>query len=159
MKKWCLLLAALAATAWGQHPKAGKPPSLAGAWELVLDKSDFGRMPPPKSVVNVITHKEPFLEIKSTVELAQGKYSQTLKYRTTGAQDDNDASGATMTSWSKWFDNEFVIEGEVVAGNKWVRFKERWSLADGGKTLVNNRVMYMAGGEIPQKLVFARKGR
>ncbi len=64
-----------------------------------------------------------------------------------------------MTTWSKWFGREFVIEGEVVAGKQFVRFKERWSLADGGKTLVNNRVMYLPGGEMPQKLVFAKKSK
>lgn len=150
---WFLWAAAVAAAA---DPKASRPPNLSGAWELALEKSDFGRMPPPKSVLNIIEHKEPFLTVNSTLELPQGKYTTVLKYRSTGAQDENDSYGATMTSWSKWFGNEFVIEGEVVAQAKWVRFRERWSLADGGKTLINNRVMIMANGEVPQKLVFIR---
>ena len=132
-------------------------PNLSGVWDLVLDKSDFGKMPPPRSVLNIIEHKEPFLQVNSTMVLPQGKYTALFKYRSTGAQDANDSYGATMTSWSKWFGSEFVIEGEVVAGNKFVRFKERWSLADGGKTLINNRIMYMPTGEVPQKLVFAKK--
>ena len=132
-------------------------PNLSGVWDLVLDKSDFGKMPPPRSVLNIIEHKEPFIQINSTLVLPQGKYTALLKYRSTGARDANDSYGTNMNSWSKWFGNEFVIEGEVVAGNKFVRFKERWSLADGGKTLINNRIMYLPAGEVPQKLVFAKK--
>ena len=157
MRKLGFLLAALAVAAWGQNPKTGKPPSLTGTWTLVLEKSDFGTIPPPKSVVNVIEHKEPFIKFDSVMELPQGQYKATLKYRSTGAQDDNDSYGTSQTSWSKWFGSEFVIEGEIVAKNKWVRFRERWSLADGGKTLINNRVIIMPTREVPQKLVFARK--
>ena len=157
MRKLCLLVAALAVTAWGQNQKTGKPPSLTGTWTLVLEKSDFGSMPPPKSVVNVIEHKEPFIKVDSVMELPQGQFKATMKYRTTAAQDDNDSYGTAMTSWSKWMGDEFVIEGEIVAKQKWVRFRERWSLADGGKTLINNRVIIMPTREVPQKLVFARK--
>jgi hypothetical protein len=154
MRRLCFLLAALAVAA--ADTKTSRPPNLSGAWELVLEKSDFGRMPPPKSVVNIIEHKEPFIQVNSTMELPQGKYTATLKYRSTGAQDENDSYGTAMTTFSKWFGSEFVIEGEVVAKTKWIRFRERWSLADGGQTLINNRVMFMASGEVPQKLVFRR---
>jgi hypothetical protein len=154
MRHVWFLWAALAAVA--ADPKASRPPNLSGTWQLLLEKSDFGRMPPPKSVVNVIEHKEPFITVNSTLELPQGKYTAVLKYRTTGAQDENDSYGTSMTSWSKWSGSEFVIEGEVVAKGKWIRFRERWSLADGGKTFINKRVVFMANGEVPQKLVFRR---
>lgn len=154
MRRWRLSILLLALVAAGAQTR--RIPNLSGTWELVLEKSDFGTLPPPKSVVNVIEHKEPFLTVKSTMVVDKGTFSSTLKYRSTGAQDENDSHGTTMTSWSKWFGDEFVIEGEVVAGKQFVRFRERWSLADGGKTLVNNRLMYLRRGEMPQKLVFRR---
>ena len=146
----------LAAAAWGQ--KAAKP-NLSGTWELDVAKSDFGAMPPPKSVLNIITHKEPFVEMDQTMVLAKGKFNAKLKYRTTAAQDANDSYGTTQTSWSKWFDNVFHIEAEVVAGKQFVRFRERWSLADGGKRLLNDRTVHMASGEIQQKLVYVRAAK
>jgi hypothetical protein len=148
----CLLLLA-ALPAWGQ-----KKPNLSGTWELDLSRSDFGSLPPPKSVVNVIQHKEPFIKVESTMETAQGKFPATLQYRSTGAQDTNSSHGTVMSSWSKWFGDEFVIEGEVVAGTTYIKFKETWKLADAGRTLLVHRVMATPKREIPQKLVFTRKG-
>jgi len=156
MVKWCFVLATVMVAAGNE--KAAKP-NLNGTWELDVSKSDFGDMPPPKSVVNVIVHKEPFITVDSTMVVPQGKFSATLKYRTTAAQDANSSYGAAMTTWSKWFGNEFVIEGEIVVKGKWVRFQERWSLSNRGTMLTNKRVIIMPNREVPQTLVFIKKGK
>lgn len=154
MRKLCLLALALGFVGAAQTSK----PNFSGHWELVLAKSDFGKIPPPKRVTNVVEHREPYIKVKSTMVVEQGEFSADMSYRTTGAEDMNDSHGAVMKTKSRWEQRVLVTEGEVEAGHTIVRFKERWRLVDEGKTWINDRVMVTPGqGEVVQKLVFAKK--
>jgi len=153
VSKLILLLVALAASAPAQ--KAAKP-SFSGAWDLVLAKSDFGKIAPPKKCRYVVEHKEPILKLFTNLVLAEGEYNAEITYRSTGAEDTNESYGVVTRSRSRWENNQLVTDSEVDAKGSKVAYTERWSLADGGKTWINERVVKLSGGDVKQKLVFAR---
>ncbi|MBI3695116.1 MAG: sulfatase-like hydrolase/transferase [Acidobacteria bacterium] len=152
MKRWCVLFLALAWALFAQ----GKP-NFSGTWELVLDRSDFGRIPPPKKSTDVITHREPKIKWKTTLLLPQGQFSEEFNYTTDGAENTNVSQGTTMRSHSRWDQGMLITEFDLYAKGPPTHFTERWRLADGGKTLINERVLVTKRGDVIQRLVYAKK--
>ena len=153
MGKFCLLVLVFCLAAPAQKGK----PNFSGTWELVIEKSDFGSLPPPKKVINVIEHKEPMLTMKSHLSLPQGDYTSDFKYRTSGAEDVNESYSSVMKTRAQWVKQELVIEGDIETRAQVVHYTERWQLLDGGKTLVNNRTVKAGKEDIVQKLVYVKK--
>lgn len=164
MKSLCLLSFALCLLA--QAPKADKAspkpavgrPNFSGAWELLLGRSDFGRIPAPQKVVDVIEHRPPKIKVKSTVALAGKEYTAEMNYTTDGQTNVNfEPGGDRIKSRSRWSGAELVTESEIEIGFDTTKFRERWRLADGGKTFINDRVIASKTGDVVQRLVYARK--
>ena len=152
MKRLCVLFLALAWAVFAQ----GKP-NFSGAWELVLDKSNFGPMPPPKKSTDVITHREPKIKMKSTMVIPQGEFSEEFNYTTDGAENTNVSQGTTMRSHSRWEQGMLITEFDLYVKGTPTHFIERWRLADGGKTLINERTFVTPRGDRLQRLVYAKK--
>ena len=144
-----LLLAALAQTS---HP------NFTGQWEMDLNKSTFGQSAAPKKVTLVITHREPGINVRTTMVVPQGPVQSDANYTTAGALDTNSDPGATTKTHSRWEKDQLVIEGHVFIEKRPQPFnmRERWSLADRGQTFINERTLYLANGQIAQKLVYNR---
>lgn len=155
MRRIIALALVLAAAAAAQQKTR---PNFSGTWELVASKSDFGKIPPPAKLTDVIEHKGPKIGVKSTVVLQGKEYSSEMNYTTDGALNVNFESGGTrIKSRSRWAAGVLVTEAEVDAEKVTAKFTERWQLADGGKTLRNERVLATKQGDVVQKLVYAKK--
>jgi len=148
-----LLALTLSVSATGQKRR----PNLSGTWELALAKSDFGKLPPPEGVTNVIEHREPNLVVRSTMKIKQGEFSAEDRYTTDGQENINKTTTTLMTSRTRWVGDELVIEAEMEFQGRKVQFTERWKLSEAGRTLTTHRVMKTPSGDVPQRLVFSKK--
>src|SRR5436190_1661577 len=81
---------------------AQQKPNLSGRWQLEKGKSEFGRMPAPSSVEDVIEHKDPTLVITSTQTDQRGETKTFLKLTTDGKENLNDINGNQFRSTSRW---------------------------------------------------------
>jgi hypothetical protein len=148
-----LLTLALPATAVAQAP------DLSGTWVLQVDKSDFGPMPGPTKRTDVITHKEPSLTVKRSVESPQnGAATSELVYAVDGKEWKNKtADGNELTSTLKWDGAVLVVTTVAVTPNGEVTITDRFALSSDGKTLTQDRTIAVQGQELAQKMVLAKQ--
>ncbi len=157
MKKVLLLALGLALVSPAQKTTKTHP-NFSGTWELVQAKSDFGKIPPPKKLIDVVHHQGTKITVKSTTVIGSQEYTTNMNYTTTGQQDINfEPTGTRIKSRSRWVGSELVTEAEIELKGSVTRFKERWRLADRGKTFMNTRVINTKQGDVVQKLVYAKK--
>ncbi len=158
MKKALLSVAVMllvSAPIWAQDAK----PNLTGTWTLDTSKSDFGGMPGPDSVVNVIDHKDPQLKITSTQKSQQqGEVTNTRMLTTDGKENTNtmrtmmgDQPVKSTTKWNgKTLTNAFTLD---IQGNT-IGINEVWAVSDDGKMLTVTRAISTGQGDVTQKFVF-----
>ena len=134
-------------------------PNLSGTWVLQIDKSDFGMMPAPTSRTDVITHAEPNLTIKRSIESQQtGKVSSDLVYAVDGKEWKNTtADGNEIKSTLKWDGAVLVVTSLITTPQGDATITDRFSLSGDGKTLTQDRVISIQGQELTQKMVLAKQ--
>jgi hypothetical protein len=137
---------------------AQKVPNLSGTWVMQADKSDFGMMPPPTSRTDVIDHKEPNLTIKRTVSSPQtGETTSNLVYAVDGKPYKNMVGEIQLTSTLKWDGQTLVMVSMASTPQGDVTITDRYTLAEDGKTLTQDRTLTVQGQELKSKMVFARQ--
>ena len=121
----CLL--ASATCAWTQTAK----PDLAGTWTINAARSNYGRMPPPKSYVETIEQKGGNLSITSVSEDQNGVTKGFLKLTLDDRDNVNEVNGNEFHSKSHWDGAKLIT---TVTGDKGLRMVEVRSLSSDGKT-------------------------
>jgi len=121
----CTLI--LLAPLWPQQ----KNPDLSGRWTIDPARSDYGRMPKPKTYVEIIEHKEPVLNITTTSEDDRGESKMFLKLSTDGRDCINEVNGNEFHSKSQWESGKLVT---TVTGDRGLSMVEVRSLSGDGKT-------------------------
>ena len=126
---------------------------------LQTDKSDFGMMPGPTSRTDVITHAEPKLTIKRSLESEQtGKVTSDLVYAIDGKEWKNTtADGNELRSTLKWDGAVLVVTSQITTPNGDATITDRFSLSSDGKTMTQDRVISIQGQELTQKMVLAKQ--
>lgn len=137
---------------------SAQAPNLSGTWVLQVDKSDFGMMPAPTSRTDVIDHKDPTLTIKRSMVTPNGPATSDLVYGVDGKPWKNKMSdGNELTSTLKWDGPVLVVTSNVSTPNGDATVTDRFTLSGDGKTLTQDRVIAVAGQEIPQKMVLVKQ--
>jgi hypothetical protein len=131
-------------------------PNFSGTWELALAKSDFGRYRAPKKVTLTIKHQEPKIGMSIAMEVPRGRFQTEATYTTDGTLNTNRDRNMAIRTRSHWEKQQLVLEGLVEGGKSPVKVVERWSLADQGKTFINERVLSLPKGDMKQKLVYTK---
>ncbi len=144
----CALL--LFAPIWAQEKK----PDLSGQWTINLAKSDYGRMPKPKSYVEAIDHKEPVLTISTTSEENRGEMKSFLKLTTDDRDCVNEVNGNEFHSKSHWEGGKLVT---TVTGDRGLSLVEVRNLSADGKTQTVETYMGQRGGTPAMVRVEERK--
>ncbi len=128
----------------------------SGTWKIVLDKSDFGPMPAPEKVEQVVEQKENDLKVNWTSVSQQGEMKLELNY-STEKETTNTFRNAPMKSTAKWEGETLVVVSKLeVQGNEIV-IQDTWSLSDEGKTLTMDRKLNTPQGDIEMKQVFTKQ--
>lgn len=116
---------------------AGDKPDFSGTWKLDPDKSVFGPLPPPSSLISKIKHNDPELVIETTQDGPQGEQTSTAKYSTDGTETSNSMQGNEVKSKAAWDGKTLVINSNLDAGGAQVKLVSKYSLSEDGKTLTN----------------------
>jgi hypothetical protein len=114
-----------------QLPAQEKKINLGGRWTINTARSNYDRMPLPKSYVEVIDHKEPNLTISTTSEDQRGEAKTFMKLTTDDRENLNDINGNEFHSKSHWDDGKLIT---TVTGDRGLRMVEVRSLSLDGKT-------------------------
>src|SRR5258706_7248051 len=144
------VLTALAGTA----AMADKP-NLSGEWKMNAAKSNFGGLPPPSAVVRKVTHADPSLVIVEDQTSDIGTQTATRKYTTDGKETSYEANGAEVKGSAGWDGNAIVVNSTVDAIG--LRFTDRMTLSEDGRTLTSAVRLTSPQGEIDITLVFDRQ--
>lgn len=128
----------------------------SGTWKIVLDKSDFGPMPPPEKVEQIVEHKENDLKVNVTQVGQQGELKMELNY-STEKETTNTFRNTPMKSTAKWDGDKLVVVSKLEFQGNEVVIQDTWSLADEGKTLTLDRKLNTPQGDLEMKHVFAKQ--
>jgi len=136
-------------------------PDLSGTWNIDLVKSDFGPMPPPESIVQVIVHKDPALRVSSTVKNQTGTISNERNLTTDGKENTytlkNPAGEQAVKSTSTWSGAKLLTTMKVDAQGVTIDINDAWELSADGKVLTMTRDIKTAQGNFTQKSVYNKQ--
>ncbi len=147
---------ALASTCLVLASPAMAKTDFSGSWKIVLDKSDFGPMPPPEKVEQIVEHKENDLKVNVTQVGQQGEVKMELNY-STEKETTNTFRNTPMKSTAKWDGDKLVVVSKLEFQGNEVVIQDTWSLADEGKTLTLDRKLNTPQGDLEMKHVFAKQ--
>ena len=135
---------------------AQQKPDLTGSWDLNLQRSDFAKEAPPKSIAYRFEQYDPELLLEIAVDGPQGPMAAKFRYRTDGTEVTNDVLGNPFKAVAKWDGATLVMESWGKFGDNEVRLKDRYSLSEDRKTVTLNRHYEGRNGPQDQKLIFEK---
>ena len=120
-----------------------KKVSLSGRWVMDAEHSSDGRIPVPKSYVEVIDQKEPVITISTTSEDQRGEMKSFMKLTTDDRESLNEINGNEFRSKSHWDGAKLIT---TVTGDRGMRMVEvRFVSADGKRQTVETYVGEVRG--------------
>src|SRR5216684_244076 len=148
------LLFAIASTP--QLSAEEKTPSISGRWVMDAEHSSYGRMPLPKSYVEVIDQKDPVITITTTSEDQRGEMKSFMKLTTDDRENLNEINGNEFRSKSHWDGTKLIT---TVTGDKGMRMVEVRSVSGDGKTQTVESYMGEVRGTPQMKRVMQKSER
>jgi len=135
---------------------AADKPDLSGTWNIQLDKSDFGMMPPPSKMERKVAHKDPQLTVTTSQASQRGERTTEAKYTTDGKESEVQLMGRPAKVSAKWEGSALVVTTKLeFQGNEMTQV-EKWSVSADGKTLTSEGTMNSPMGENKTKLIFTK---
>lgn len=135
---------------------AADKPDLSGTWNIQLDKSDFGMMPPPSKMERKVSHKDPQLAVTTLQASQRGERTTEVKYTTDGKESEVQLMGRPAKVSAKWEGSSLVVTTKLeFQGNEMTQV-EKWSVSSDGKTLTSEGTMNSPMGENKTKLIFTK---
>lgn len=130
---------------------------LTGVWNMVAEKSDFGKLPAPTKIERTIAHKDPSLLIKTVQVGQQGEITSEYKYTTDGTEFSSTTRFGEVKGTAVWEGDDLVVKTKREVQGATISTLERWSLGDGGKSLTVNSQITTPQGEFQYKIYFEKK--
>lgn len=128
-----------------------------GTWKANTSKSDFGPMPPPDSITEKVAHEDPSIKINIAQVGGQGDMTYDMAYTTDGKECVNTVGGNEFKTTLQWEGDDLVADTKGSFDGNDFTAKDRWALADAGKTMTITRHISTAMGEFDMKLVFEKQ--
>jgi hypothetical protein len=132
-------------------------PNFSGTWKVNVAKSEFGAMPAPDNRTDQVTHAEPDLKVHVTQGSQMGDMNYDAAYTTDGKESTNTANGNVFKSTVKWDGDDLSIDTKGSFNGTEFTAKDRWTLAEDGKTMTVQRHLASAMGETDQKIVYEKQ--
>jgi hypothetical protein len=129
----------------------------SGTWKADLGKSDFGPAPPPDTLVMKIAHEDPKMKATIAQTGGQGDLTYDMIYTTDGKECVNHPAGNEFKSTLQWEGDDLVANTKGSWEGTDFAAKERWTLSDGGKTMIMQRHISAGGNDFDMKLVFEKQ--
>jgi hypothetical protein len=150
------MLAAVAVLAVA-GPVSAQSPDFSGTWVLNLAESNFGGMPAPSSLTQVITQDASSVKaaVKQTSDFGEMAFDFT--FTTDGKENVNDAGGMQVKSTAKWDGPALVLDSTMDIQGSPMTMNDRWSLSPDGKRMTIDRKVTSAMGNGDAKIVFDKQ--
>lgn len=132
-------------------------PNFTGEWKLNTSKSNFGAMPAPTNMTQKITHSDPQLKVETSVVTDNGDFSNTSTFTTDGKECVNQMFNTDVKSTVTWDGDTLSIESKMEFQGDAVKFTEKWTLSEDGKTLTKSAHFSGPQGEGDSKTVFEKQ--
>jgi hypothetical protein len=129
----------------------------SGTWKINAGKTDFGPMPPPDSMTQKIVHADPSLKVNIVETGGSGDMTYDQAYTTDGKECVNHMGDNEFKTTLKWEGDDLVGDTKGAYDGNEFTAKDRWSLSDGGKTMILQRHISTGGGDFDMKLVFDKQ--
>jgi len=139
----------------GSLPALAKP-NYAGEWKLVLEKSDFGPMPPPEKLTRTIEQTETEVKAKTVSTSANGESTYESTYSTEGKETKFNQRGE-VKAVGNWDGDVLVVKMKREFQGMELDILEKWELGDDGKTLTITDTINTPQGEFVLKYVLAKQ--
>jgi hypothetical protein len=141
----------LATSAWAKS-------NFSGTWKMDPVQSQFGQLPKPASMLRVIKHTDPVMEVDTTQSGAQGEVKSQMRYNTNGKESSNTLRGAEIKSICQWEGEALVIRYmRQIGPDTSVSVTEQWSLSADGKTTTIDTQMAGGGMNTQFKVVLLKQ--
>jgi hypothetical protein len=134
---------------------AADKPNFSGEWKMNAAKSNFSGLPAPSSIVRKVTHTEPALAIVEEQQGDMGTQNTTRKYTTDGQPASFEANGAQVVGSAVWEGSVLVVSSTVEGIG--VKFVDRMSLSEDGRTMTSAVHVALPQGEIDLSIVFEKQ--
>lgn len=128
----------------------------SGAWTLLLDKSDFGRANPPKSMTMTVRQSPSQLAVTSTLTDARGESQSQYTLDLTGKEAENTLRGNKILSISSWRGPSLHVKAKTTVQGMEIKTVDQWQLDGDGRTLTIFRTAVTPNGEIEQRYVYEK---
>ena len=134
-------------------------PNFTGTWKADIARSNFGPMPPPQSLVRVVQHKEPAIEVKTTLGSPRGDRILVTKFTTDGAESVNSVPNQDdMRTTAAWDGSILrVTTRRMIRDVEHVQ-EDRWSLTENRTLLTIDSQVKSPTGTVELKLVLNKQG-
>jgi hypothetical protein len=133
-----------------------KKVNLSGRWVMDGEHSSYGRMPLPKSYVEIIDQKEPVITISTTSEDQRGATESFMKLTTDDRESLNEINGNEFRSKSHWDGAKLIT---TVTGDKGMRMVVVRSVSADGKTQTVETYMGEVRGNPQMRCVMVKSER
>jgi hypothetical protein len=133
-----------------------KKPTLSGRWVMDAEHSSYGRMPLPKSYVEVIDQNDQVITITTTSEDQRGEMKSFMKLTTDDRENLNEINGNEFRSKSHWDGTKLIT---TVTGDKGMRMVEVRSVSGDRKTQTVESYMGEVRGTPQMKRVMQKSER
>ncbi len=134
----------------------GKP-NFTGDWKMDPAKSDFGPMPTPEKVIEKIVHNDPSLDVSSVQVDPTGERKVDLTYRTDGTPTKGKIGENEVTNTATWDGNVLSIESKLQTPARTLTFREKWTMAEDGKSFTIARTVSTDLGDIQFKIALVKQ--
>jgi hypothetical protein len=128
--------------------QAADKPDLTGAWQLDVQRTRFGEIAQPKSLVIQIEHHEPQIRIVAVTATDQGETREVLDLVTNGTQRAQASHGQACLAaahWDKWSSTRLVVSVDCNTKSS----SRRYTVGAKGKLLTT--VLTIKEGSVEKK--------
>lgn len=142
------------AVAFATASVAAAKPNFTGEWKLNVQKSEFGPIPPPTSSTLKIAHADPDLKMSVKQSGEQGDMEFEATYSTDGKETSNTIGPMQTKSTAVWEADVLAVNTKLDAGGTEVKFSQKWTLSEDGKTMKHATHIATAQGEFDMVSVY-----
>lgn len=135
---------------------AGKP-DFSGEWKMNAEKSNFGPLPAPASMVRQIEHAEPRLRVVTTQSGPKGEVRSEFNYAVDGKEHVNRSAGGEVRSVLRWDGDVLEVNSNRQVGGATIKTLDRWTLSEDGRILTNKMLLTAPQGEAEITVVFDKQ--
>ena len=136
----------------------GATPNLSGTWKLNIAKSDFGPVPPPDSRVDTIEDNEPAIKLTSVrAGGPMGNGTIITNFFTDGRETTSKVFDTDAKTTAHWDGSALAVNVKTTMQGSDVAFKNVYTLAADGKTLMIASHISGPMGELDLKMIFDKQ--